>query len=78
MVKITSEMLLKYASHTKRMSNESDLQYFKRLTHIYLQEKNIEEIVSIMYIPFWCFSRCKLKIEAQVWKLKCTRSNGST
>ncbi|XP_057312632.1 protein phosphatase 1 regulatory subunit 42-like [Hydractinia symbiolongicarpus] len=44
MVKITSEMLLKYASHTKKMSSESDLQYFKRLTHIYLQEKNIEEI----------------------------------
>lgn len=44
MVRITQDLLLKYASHTKQRSNESDSQYLKRLTHIYLQERCIEEI----------------------------------
>ncbi|XP_065670753.1 protein phosphatase 1 regulatory subunit 42 isoform X2 [Hydra vulgaris] len=51
MVRISVDLLLKYASHTKRRSNESDQQYLKRLTHIYFQEKNIDEID--------CLSQCK-------------------
>ncbi|XP_066917917.1 protein phosphatase 1 regulatory subunit 42-like [Clytia hemisphaerica] len=44
MVKITQDMLVKYASHSKKRSNESNIQYLKRLTHIYFQEKNIDQI----------------------------------
>ena len=46
MVKITQEMLLKYASHSKQRTNETNSQYLKRLTHIYFQERNIDDIVS--------------------------------
>ena len=47
MVKITQELLLKCASHSKKRSNESNAQYLKRLTHIYFQEKNLDEIVRV-------------------------------
>ena len=44
MVKISQDMLLNHTRHTKRRTNETPEQYLKRLTHIYLQESNIEEI----------------------------------
>lgn len=53
MVKITQEMLLKYASHTKKRSNETNIQYLKRLTHVYFQEKNIDEIVGIFVLTLF-------------------------
>jgi len=46
MVRITQEMLLKYASHSKQRTNETNSQYLKRLTHIYFQGKHIDDIVS--------------------------------
>ena len=58
MVLISQDLLLKYASHTKQRTNENDYQYLKRLTHIYLQERSIEEIVrfyfQIYYKTFPC------------------------
>ena len=50
MVKITQDLLLKYASHSKKRSNESSSEYLKRLTHVYFQEKNLDEIVSDIMI----------------------------
>ena len=47
MVKITQELIVKYASHTKQRTNESDSQYMKRITHIYFQERQIDEICNL-------------------------------
>ena len=60
MVKITQEMLLKFASHSKKRSNESNNQYLKRLTHVYFQERNIDEIVSVQKIQLLKLKFCKL------------------
>ena len=46
MVKISIDLIVKHGSHTKRRKGENFNQYLRRLTHIYFQEKNIEEIVS--------------------------------
>ncbi len=46
MVKITTDLIIKHGSHSKKQNYENDLQFLRRLTHIYLQEKNIDEIVS--------------------------------
>ncbi len=47
MVKLTSEMITKFvAGQNKRRADESAAHYLNRLTHIYLQEKQIDEIVS--------------------------------
>ena len=46
MVKITPELVAKCPSQTKKKKNESPQQYLKRLTHVYLAEKSIDEIVS--------------------------------
>lgn len=44
MVKIIQDMLTANARHAKRRTNESVDHFLKRLTHIYLQDRNIEEI----------------------------------
>ena len=46
MVKITPELVTKCPSQTKKKKSESAQQYLKRLTHVYLAEKSIDEIVS--------------------------------
>ena len=46
MVKITPELLTKCPSRTNKKKGESQQQYLKRLTHVYLAEKSIDEIVS--------------------------------
>ena len=47
MVKLSIEMITKLGpGHNKRRSDETTTHYLNRLTHIYLQEKHIEEIVS--------------------------------
>lgn len=47
MVKLSVELITKLGpGHNKRRPDESTTHYLNRLTHIYLQEKNIEEIVS--------------------------------
>jgi protein phosphatase 1 regulatory subunit 42 len=43
-VKISNELLARCPSHTKRKRGESLPDYLRRLTHLYLQEKGIEEI----------------------------------
>lgn len=50
MVKITTELVAKCPSQTKKKKNETSQQYLKRLTHVYLAEKCIDEIVSIRFI----------------------------
>ena len=47
MAKITQEMLGKSPSHMKRKRDESVEHYLRRITHLYLAEKNISEIVCI-------------------------------
>jgi len=67
MVKISPELLVKYASHTKKRTNETDAQYLKRLTHIYFQERNIDEIdnlsccknLSVLYLYDNAISKIK-------------------
>ncbi|XP_065062535.1 protein phosphatase 1 regulatory subunit 42-like [Rhopilema esculentum] len=47
MVKITSELIIRHGSHSKKQNYENDFQFLRRLTHIYCQEKNIDEIVNL-------------------------------
>ena len=47
MVRITQEMLGKSHSHMKRKRNETIEHYLRRITHLYLAEKNVTDIVSI-------------------------------
>eukprot|EP00493_Phyllostaurus_siculus_P024200 UN24537 len=47
MVKITTDLIIKHGSHSKKQNYENDLQFLRRLTHIYLQEKNIDEIANL-------------------------------
>ena len=44
-VKISSELLARSPGHLKRKRGEPLSDYLRRLTHLYLQEKGIEEIV---------------------------------
>ena len=44
MVKITLELVAKCPSQTKKKKSETPQQYLKRLTHVYLAEKCIDEI----------------------------------
>ncbi|EDO47417.1 predicted protein, partial [Nematostella vectensis] len=44
MGRITMEMLSKSHHHTKKKRDESNQHYLKRLTHLYLAEKGIDEI----------------------------------
>ena len=50
MVKITPELVAKCPSQTKKKKHETPQQYLKRLTHVYLAEKCIDEIVSALKI----------------------------
>ena len=50
MVKITLELVAKCPSQTKKKKSETPQQYLKRLTHVYLAEKCIDEIVSIISV----------------------------
>ena len=51
MVKLTANMITKVvAGQNKRRADETATHYLNRLTHIYLQEKNIDEIVSHFYL----------------------------
>jgi hypothetical protein len=48
MVKLTVDMISKSCTgQNKRRPDETVCHYLNRLTHIYLQEKNIEEIVML-------------------------------
>ena len=59
MVKLTVDLLSRSLSnHTKRHSNESVEHYLNRLTHIYCQEKSIDEIVCTrLYISKYAVQR---------------------
>ena len=46
MVKLTSDLIIRHGSHSKKQNYESDFQFLRRLTHVYCQEKHIDEIVS--------------------------------
>jgi len=47
MVRLTADYIVRYNGHTKRKRDEPTNQYLKRLTHLYMAERNIEDIVSI-------------------------------
>ena len=48
MVKLSVDMITKFVTgQNKRRADETASHYLNRLTHIYLQEKHIDEIVSI-------------------------------
>eukprot|EP00112_Aurelia_sp_Birch-Aquarium-sp1_P020126 Seg5113.1 transcript_id=Seg5113.1/GoldUCD/mRNA.D3Y31 product="Protein phosphatase 1 regulatory subunit 42" protein_id=Seg5113.1/GoldUCD/D3Y31 len=47
MVKITSDLIIRHGSHSKKQNYENDFQFLRRLTHIYCQEKNIDQIVNL-------------------------------
>ncbi len=48
MVKLTIELITKANfSHNKRKIDENINQYLSRITHFYLQDKYVDEIVSI-------------------------------
>ena len=47
MVKITPELLAKCPSQSNKKKGENPQQYLKRLTHVYLAEKSIDEIVNL-------------------------------
>lgn len=46
MVKLTLDLIARGTSgYTKKKRDESVQHYLKRLTHLYLEEKNIDEVV---------------------------------
>lgn len=65
MVKITPELVAKCPSQTKKKKSETPQQYLKRLTHVYLAEKCIDEInnlslcrnLSVLYLYDNCIGR---------------------
>lgn len=46
MVRLTADYIVKCNGHTKRQRDEPTNKYLKRLTHLYMAERNIEAIVS--------------------------------
>lgn len=51
MVKLTVDLIVKLCfSHNKRKTDETIEHYLNRVTHLYLQDKIIDEIVNIFYI----------------------------
>ena len=47
MVRLTTEYIARCNGHTKRKRDEPADHYLKRITHLYMAERNIEAIVSI-------------------------------
>jgi len=47
MVKLTSDLIIRHGSHSKKQNYESDFQFLRRLTHVYCQEKHIDEITNL-------------------------------
>ena len=47
MVRLTAEYIARCNGHTKRKRDETTDHYLKRITHLYMAERNIEAIVSI-------------------------------
>jgi len=51
MVKLTPELMVRSTSCTgKKARDESVLHFFKRVTHFYLEEKGLTEVVSQLLI----------------------------
>ena len=46
MVRLTAEYIARCNGHTKRKRDEPTDHYLKRITHLYMAERNIEAIVS--------------------------------
>jgi len=50
MVKLSVELIARGTSgYTKKKRDEEMDNYLKRLTHLYLEDKSIDEVVSIKY-----------------------------
>ncbi len=61
MVKLTIEMITKQApGQNKRRPDESVTHYLNRLTHIYYQDKSIDEVVSEFFVVYFIFYKINL------------------
>ena len=49
MVRLTTDYIARCNGHTKRKRDEPTDHYLKRITHLYMAERNIEAIVSILH-----------------------------
>ncbi len=48
MVRLSTDLIVKLSiNHNKRKSDESVTQYLSRITHLYLQSKSIDDLVSL-------------------------------
>jgi len=57
MVKLTMDLIARGTSgYTKKKRDESMQHYLKRLTHLYLEDRNIDEIVSTYTVLIACFA----------------------
>ena len=53
MVKVTMDLIARGTSgYTKKKRDENIQQYMRRLTHLYLENKGIDDIVSTYHIKF--------------------------
>ena len=60
MVKLTMDLIARGTSgYTKKKRDESMQHYLKRLTHLYLEDRNIDEIVS-MHLVFTLHAFCSI------------------
>lgn len=50
---MTTELLCRCTSHTKRRKDETTEQFLARVTHLYCAEKGIEEIVRTGYRTYF-------------------------
>lgn len=55
MPRMTTELLCRCTSHTKRRKDETIEQFLTRVTHLYCAEKGIEEIVRVAYFMHGSF-----------------------
>lgn len=57
MVRLTTELIVKYRNHVKSKRGLSSQEYLRIVTHLHLSNKNIEDIVSIHYLnPVFSFN----------------------
>ena len=57
MVRLTAELIARGTSgYTKKKKEESAQHFVKRLTHLYLENKNITEVVNLCFLFTWSYS----------------------
>lgn len=62
MVKLTIDLISRGTSgYTKKKRDETMQQYLRRLTHLYLESKGIDEVVIIIF-----FNVCKVSVDIAI------------